>query len=176
MYFVIQVQTGKENKTIKEMEERISDYFRYEVFTPKYTMLKKYKGEWKEIIKPYFPGYIFVETEDPKELFKQLSYVPSFTKLLGREGLTDNFLSLNEQETRTLDILCSKHQDRVTKLSSVVIKEGMKIQVLSGPLLGQESYIKKINLHKRTVTIPISIAGRSADIQVGIDIVGEMIN
>ena len=130
--------------------------------------------EWKEVEKAYFPGYIFVETDDPKELFKQLSYVPSFTKLLGRAGYTDFFLPLSKEEERVLDILCSKHSDRVTKLSSVMIKEGMKIQVLDGPLIGLETTIKKVNLHKRTVTIPVNIAGRPGEVELGIDIVSEM--
>ena len=72
MYYVIQVQTGKENKTISEMNERISETFTYEAFTPKYRFMRKFKESWREIEKAYFPGYVFVETDDPKELFKQL--------------------------------------------------------------------------------------------------------
>ena len=65
--------------------------------------------------------------------------------------------------------------DRVTRLSTVKIKEGMKIQILDGPLKGNESIIKKVNLHKKTVTINLPIAGRENLIDVGIDIVSEMI-
>lgn len=178
MYYVIQTQTGKEQKTIEEINDRVNTSFAYEAFMPLFVQLKKIKGEWKEVVKPYFPGYIFVEVDKEayvKEIFKQLTYVPSFTKLLGRQGLSDIFEPLNDIEERTINILCSKHMDRVTKLSSVQVKEGMKIQVLDGPLLGQESIIRKVNLHKRTVTISISVGGRENLVDLGIDIVSEMI-
>lgn len=176
MYFVIQVETGKENKVIQEMNERISDAFPYEAFTPKRELSKKIKDKIVKVLRPYFPGYIFVETEDGKELYRQLLYVPSFTKLLGKSSIADEFIPLNPEEERTLDILCNKHMERVTRLSQVAVKEGMKIQILDGPLIGYEGIIKKVNLHKRTVVIPISIGGRPGEIELGIDIVSESLN
>ena len=72
MYYVIQVETGKENKTIKEMNERLSSAFSVEAFTPLYEANKKMHGEYIRVTKPYFPGYVFVETDNPQELFKCL--------------------------------------------------------------------------------------------------------
>ena len=176
MYYVIQVKTGKEEKTIIDIKKQLKDLSEYDVFAPYRKVLKKYKGVKKEVIERCFPGYIFVNTDKPKELFIALYWTPGFTKLLGREGLTNNFVPLNEDESRMIDILYSENADHITEISDIQVKEGQTIKVLSGPLMGLETQIKKINLHKRTVTIEFPFCGRAVTTQVGINIVTDVIN
>ena len=45
MYYVIQVQTSKEDKMIEEIKRHLSDDVLIDVFTPLYTQRKKIKGE-----------------------------------------------------------------------------------------------------------------------------------
>ena len=171
MYYVIQVKTGNEQKVIgkiNNLEGRIHDY---DAFVPCRKTLRKYKGEFKPVIERCFPGYVFVETNHPKELFFDLSKIEEFTRLLGREGLTYNFNPLDENESRTIDILYGKNIHRVTDLSLVEVEEGKTIRILKGPLENIKGTIKKVNLHKRKVTVSIMLINRSVDVDVGIDIV-----
>jgi transcription antitermination factor NusG len=91
MYYVVQVKTGKEEKTIESIKKQLKENLKskadsIDVFSPFKETRKKYKDGFKTVIERCFPGYIFVETDDPKELFTQLYFTPEYTKLLGREG------------------------------------------------------------------------------------------
>lgn len=173
MYYVIQVESQKEEKTISDIRNSVSNELIIDIFTPKYTTNIKRKGIFYQTIKNCFPGYIFVKTNKPLELVKSLSFLPSFTKMLGKSRYFDVFTPLNEYEERMIEILYNQENEHTIKLSEVTFKEGSKIVVLSGPLLGQESFIKKLDLHKRIAIIPIDICGRSVDVKLGFDIIAE---
>lgn len=66
-----------------------------------------------------------------------------FQKLLGREEETENFVPLDKDETRMIDILYNASRNRTTKISNIEVKEGQTIRVLDGPLMGLETQIKK---------------------------------
>lgn len=177
MYYVIQVKTGKEQKAIEDiMKNNHSSDPSFDVFAPYREGYRKYKGEQKLVLERCFPGYIFVETSDIKQLFIDLYWTPGFTKLLGREADTNNFVPLNEDESRMIDILYSKNNDRVTKISNIEVKEGQIIKVIDGPLAGLETKIKKVNLHKRVVAIEHVFCNRLVTSEVGINIITDIIN
>ena len=171
MYYVIQVKTGKEDKAIEDIKKYKGDDLDFDIFSPYRITLRKYKTEWKEYKERCFPGYIFVETSDVKKLFFDLYWVEGFTKLLGREGLTYNFIPLNEDESRMIDILYNENTDRTTKISDIEVIEGDRIRILTGPLKGIESKVKKVNLHKRLVTVEFTLCNRTVEAQVGINII-----
>ena len=176
MYYVIQVKTGKENETIQDILKNKPDDPSFDVFSPYRKAIKKFKGIEKEVIERCFPGYVFVETNDVKELFRQLYFTPGFQKLLGREEGTENFLPLDKDESRMVDILYSKNNNRITEISNIQVREGEMIRVLDGPLMGLETKIKKVNLHKRTVTIEYMMCGRLVTSNISINIVTNIIN
>lgn len=176
MYYVIQVKTGKEQKAIEDILKNRPDDPDFDVFAPFRRSQRKFHGEWKEVIERCFPGYIFVETNNVQELFRQLYFTPGFTRLLGREADTENFVPLDADESRMIDILYNKESDRITEISNIEVKEGEMIRVLDGPLAGLETQIKKVNLHKRTVTVEMSFCKRLVEVKVGINIITNIIN
>ena len=181
MYYVVQVKTGKEEKTIsaikKQLKENLKDKAdKIDVFSPYKETLKKYKDGFRKVMERCFPGYIFVETDDPKELWIQLYFTPEYTKLLGREGYSYIWTPLDEDEARMIDILYSRNHNRVTSISNIQIKEGDQIIVLDGPLDGLLGKVKKVNLHKRLVTIGFTICNRPVEAELSINIVTNVIN
>ena len=176
MYYVIQVKTGKEQQAIEDILKNKPDDASFDVFSPYRKSLRKYKGETKEVIERCFPGYIFVETNNVRELFRQLYFTPGFQKLLGREEGTENFVPLDKDESRMIDILYSRNNDRITEISNIEVKEGEMIRVLDGPLMGLETQIKKVNLHKRTVLVEFMMCGRLVIAPIGINIITNIIN
>lgn len=176
MYYVIQVKTGKEQKTIDAIKKQLGDKDGFDVFAPYRKSLRKYSGVFKEVIERCFPGYVFVETSEPWELFVDLYWTPEFTRMLGREGHTQNFVPLNEDESRMIDILYSANSNRITEISNIEVHEGQIIKVLDGPLAGITSAIKKVNLHKRIVTIEFPLCGRMVEANVSINIITNVIN
>jgi len=176
MYYVIQVKTGKEEQAIEDILKNKPDDASFDVFAPYRKSLRKYKGVMREVVERCFPGYIFVETNDVQRLFKQLYFTPGFQKILGREGDTDNFVPLDKDESRMIDILYSASSNRITEISNIEVREGEMIRVLDGPLAGLETQIKKVDLHKRTVTVEYMMCGRLVTSNVGINIVTNIIN
>ena len=172
MYYVVQVKTGNEDKVIDEIKKQKRASVVFDAFAPQRKAKRKYKGEWKEIIERCFPGYVFVETDQPTKLFRDLYWIPEFTRMLGRESTNnENFVPLSESESRMVDILYGKRSNRVTDLSRVEIEEGDVVRILDGPLRDLETTIKKVNLHKRKVTIEVTICNVPMEVEVGIDIV-----
>ena len=176
MYYVIQVKTGKEEQAIEDILKNKPDDASFDVFAPYRKSLRKYKGVMREVVERCFPGYIFVETNDVQRLFKQLYFTPGFQKILGREGETENFVPLDKDESRMIDILYSANNNRITEISNIEVREGEMIRVLDGPLAGLETQIKKVDLHKRTVTVEYMMCGRLVTSNVGINIVTNIIN
>lgn len=171
MYYVIHVPTGKEEKLIDAIKNKLHKHNDVEVFSPYRKSLRKYKGEMKEVVERCFPGYLFVETSNPKALFYDLYWVEGYTKLLGREGITYNFTPLNEEESRMIDILYNKNNNRTTEISDIEVNEGQIVKVLDGPLDGLEGIIKKVNLHKRQVVISFPFCNRNVEATLGINII-----
>ena len=174
MYYVIQVASGKENKTIEDIKIHMKDTSFFDVFTPSRKVVKKVKGQYKEVTERCFPGYVFVQTDDIKKLFFDLYWVPDYTKVLGREGLTYHFVPLNEEESRMVDILYNPDSDRITELSNIEVTEGDRIVVLDGPLLGLMANVVKVNLHKRFVLIELPFLGQQVTAKVGINIISKV--
>ena len=176
MYYVIQVKTGKEQKAIEDIMKNKPDDASFDVFAPYRKTLRKYKGVMKEVVERCFPGYVFVETSDVKKLFFELYWIPGYTRLLGRDGDSYNFVPLDKDESRMIDILYSKNNNRITEISNIEVKEGEMIRVLDGPLFGLETQIKKVNLHKRTVTINFMMCGRLQSADLAINIITNVLN
>ena len=176
MYYVIQVKTGKEQQAIEDILKNKPDEATFDVFAPYRKSLRKFKGVMREVVERCFPGYVFVETNDAQRLFRQLYFTPGFQRLLGREEGTENFVPLDKDESRMVDILYSRNNNRITEISNIEVKEGEMIRVLDGPLMGLETQIKKVNLHKRTVTIEYMLCGRLVTSNIAINIVTNIIN
>ena len=176
MYYVVQVKTGKEEQAITDILKNKPDDPDFDVFAPYRISIRKYKGVEKQVIERCFPGYVFVETNNVNDLFIQLYWTPGFTKLLGREADTNNFVPLDQDEARMIDILYARNNDRITQISNIEVKEGEMIRVLDGPLMGLETKIKKVNLHKRKVTIEYTMCGRLVSSDIAINIVTNIIN
>ena len=174
MYYVIQVKTGQEQKTIDDIKRHMKDVSYFDVFSPSRKALRKYKGEFKEVTERCFPGYIFVETENVEKLFFDLYWVPGFTRILGREGLTYHFASINEEESRMIDILYNASSNRVTPISDIEVKEGDEIMIIEGPLMGVKSRIVKVNLHKRYALVELNLFSQRILTKVGINIITKL--
>ena len=176
MYYVVQVKTGKEQQAIEDILKNKPDDPDFDVFAPFRISIRKYKGVERQVIERCFPGYVFVETNNVQDLFIQLYWTPGFTKLLGREADTNNFVPLDKDEARMIDILYSRNNGRITQISNIEVREGEMIRVLDGPLMGLETKIKKVNLHKRKVTIEYVMCGRLVTSDIAINIVTNIIN
>ena len=81
MWYVIQVYTGQEERIALQCREKAIEE-REEVFIPLVERMTKVRGEWVPVKTRLFPGYVFVETDNPQALYIRLKEIKSMTKLL----------------------------------------------------------------------------------------------
>ena len=89
--------------------------------------------------------------------------------------IEDNKFSLTEV-TKSETQKYTQNVEMTNMISDISIKEGDKIIVLDGPLDGLLGQIKKINLHKRLVTVGFTMCNRPVEAELSINIVTNVVN
>lgn len=131
--------------------------------------MKRTDGAWHKRCERLFPGYVFVQTEDPRKVQQLLYTVPTLTRMLDSAG--DTFLPLAPDEVAWINIHTNAGT-HVVEMSEGVI-EGDRVAVNSGPLKGQEASISRIDRHKRLAWVDVDMFGRHKTIRVGLEIVAK---
>lgn len=168
MWYVMQVRTGLEENIRLQCQREISSDVLKGCFIPYYEEKRHIKGEWRILKRILFPGYVFLNTEELELLCIDLKHIQGFARLL-RTG--DEVIPLTKDEVDFLETFSGK--ERIVSISMGVI-ENSKVRVISGPLVGKEGYIKKIDRHKRKAYLEILMFERIQRIQVGLEIISKI--
>ena len=177
MYYVIYVNARNESNAKDMISRYIPDDLYSDCFYPVRLMKKKLRGRWTIVHERLIPGYIFIESDDVKALYKELRTLPMFLRLLGKEESEEDIdiYPLSDEEVRWLKALSqgkdTKENKHLIKLSRVGFDENDEIIVLDGPLLGLQGKIKKINLHKRVAEVELKFMNQDVIFFLGIDII-----
>ena len=108
--------------------------------------------------KKLLPGYLFLASDDPQKLSEQCKKNHMLAK-------NDELILLSEQDMR----LFSLAKDGILEISKGIIVD-QKLTILSGPLKGRESQIKKIDRHKRRAWVSVELFGKEQLIEVGLEV------
>lgn len=164
MWYVVQVRSGTEHNIRIQCNKKIPDTIMERCFIPYYEEKKKQNGTWNTLQKVLFPGYIFMITEDVEKLFFHLKTIEGMTKLI---GTGQDIIPLKEEEITFL-----KHfggEEQIVSMSEGII-EGTQVIITSGPLMGMEGLIQKIDRHKRKAWLDLELFGRMQQVEVGLEI------
>lgn len=167
MWYVVQVRTGTEESIKQQCEKNIDKEVLERCFIPYYEEQRHIRGEWVTLKKVLFPGYIFVITDKLEELYQSLKSIIGLTKLLGTGR---EIVPLTEEEESFLQKFGGEEQ--VVVMSEGII-ERSRVKVTSGPLMGMEGYIRKIDRHKRKAWLEMELFGRKQMVQVGLEVVAK---
>lgn len=166
MWYVIQVMTGKEEETKYVMEKELDRQLYEKCFFIKRERVWRREGQCIVHLETMFPGYLFVITDFPKELYRELKRVPKFTKLLRAEN--EVFLGVNEEEELFLRKLLDGDEENVVRLSKVEVDEEKNIVKAEGPLRYYMDKIIKKKLRLRYVMIEMRLLEKNRQILIGI--------
>ncbi|MDE6951333.1 MAG: antiterminator LoaP [Lachnospiraceae bacterium] len=173
MYYVIQVAPGKEEETERYIVERIPEERCTSCFHPVRHVRKKFRGTWKDRHEKLLPGYVFINSENIKELYLDLKRIPIMTRLLGWEG--EYITALIEEEVAWLEkIVCVGKNGEITgevPISRIEVGENDEVEILSGPLQNMIGMVRRINLHRRVAEVEVVFMGRKIIIHLGIELV-----
>ncbi|MCM1262528.1 MAG: antiterminator LoaP [Butyrivibrio sp.] len=164
MWYIAQVRLGAEeqikHKCIKIADKRILE----QCFIPHYKEMKRYQGAWHTQEKLLFPGYVFMISSHAEELNRSLENVIGLVKML---GTGDEIVPLKESEEELLEHMGVR--ENALDISTGVIRNGV-VHVTKGPLTGLESYIRKIDRHKRKAWLELDLFGRMVKMEAGLEI------
>lgn len=164
MWYVIRVNSGREEEALLFMRTIIDLEGIGRAFIPRVTRKRKRRDGWKEVLYTLVPGYIFFESEIPEKLFFELKKVPKRTDLL---RIDEDILSVSPREEGFIKALLDP-EDVVAV--STGHKEGDKVIIDKGPLVGKEALIKDIDIHKRRAVIATEMFGRILELTVGLEV------
>lgn len=164
MWYVMQVRTGSEENTLIHCKKNIPATILESCFIPYYEEKKRFGGQWKTLKKILFPGYLFVVSNDVEQLYLNLKTVQGLTKLI---GAGTDIIPLSDREIEFLQSFGGENQ--VVEMSQGII-EGDRIVIQSGPLMGKEGLIRKIDRHKRKAWLELEMFGRLQKVEIGLEI------
>ena len=165
MWCVVHVKDGGEGKAEAFVAGVLPESLYVRCFHLIRSRRKKYQGEWQTVYEDLFPGYVFIDTDQPEKVYKELKKTPKQNLLFS----DDEYVStLEEHETELMERLADR-RGRIG-ISRVRIGVDGKISYLSGPLLGMGNRVRRVNLHKRIAEIEAEIMGRKRVLYLGIEI------
>lgn len=173
-WFIFYVQTGKE-QTACDFLNRLFDRKESLAFIPQVETIFKNSKILRKELKPMFPGYVFTDSilEEKNFIIRTSKYI-KFSKcifnLLGNNAFSN--IKLSEDEKNFLLKFCN---DEYIAEESKGLIIGDKVYVTSGPLIGKESIIRKINRHKRRAEIELMCCGEAKRISVPFEVVSKVI-
>ncbi len=176
MYYVIQTASNRESDVENYIDSLLDKRIYDRYFHPVRAVQKKIRGQWVTRYKKLFPGYVFLITDDIESLYEELKKVPTFTKVLGREG--ERFFPLSENEVEWLKKLMNISEntlpdrfEAVVAISNIGFDENDRVVVKDGPLKNLSGCIKKINLHKKIAEVELDFMNKKTTIYLGLEYV-----
>lgn len=171
MIYAIQVQAQQERQVIQMILKMVGSDILERCYLPYRERLKKLSGQWRIIDEILFTGYVFIETEQPLELYQQLKRIPKLTKMLyDYDDANTFFIDLTESDVKFLRYMIEEGCQ--LRLSEIQIGPEREIEILSGPLQEYAEQITEINLHQRYANVHMQFLDKEADIYFGIRITG----
>ena len=164
--YVVQVSVGREQKALDLIRRMVPANFLQEAFLPMSERKVRHGGDWQTVESLLVPGYLYVITSNVDALAEELRKVPALTRLLGTE---EHFHPLTNEELAWMQALTAPESRTVPMSTGIMM--GDAVRILSGPLVGYEAQIVKIDRHRRTAEIRFRIMGRDTRVRVGLEVV-----
>ncbi|MBO5552339.1 MAG: hypothetical protein J5966_10320, partial [Lachnospiraceae bacterium] len=110
-------------------------------------------------IKKLFPGYLFIETEEPDRIYERLKSIPHFTRLLSmQEKETEkSFLTVGKEDEEFIKTLT---EDGLMHVSYVRRNKSGRIEEIAGPLKRYANKITKLDIPHRRAIVEADIFGK----------------
>ena len=109
---------------------------------------------------------------DTKTFITSIEKIVRFSKciyyLLGKKSIEYTMLNKDEK-----NFLSGFYDDNYVVEESCGFIKGDKVIIISGPLIGKESIIKRINRHKRIAEVEVNFMGDIRKVKVELEIISK---
>ena len=159
MWCVLATKVGREELIQQMCKRHLNKKIYSRCMFPLCEQREHYRGTWHTKLEKVFPGYLFFDTWDPDELSRQLRK----EKIMAQN---DKLFVLTPEDVQCLLFF---GRTGVFPMSQGIIVNG-RVIILSGPLVGEESRIRKVDRHKRRAWLQIKLFGKPYTVVVGLEI------
>ena len=173
-WYAIQVVGGREVSTCRMIQKCLDIEQKQtggrsasEVFVPHYMKAVRKQGVVETTTELLLPGYVIAVSRDAEALSLRMRRIPALTRVLGNGT---EFIPLSRQEADWINRY-AEGPDRTVELSEGLIHPGDVIEVVKGPLKGQEAKITHVAQRKCEAYLEMEFAGRTVEVKVGLSLV-----
>lgn len=129
-------------------------------FYPAVHRWSRRKDRKKKILRPLFPGYIFVECPADAKSWLDIKKTDGVVGILGNDNVPE---SIPEDQIGSVRKMVGSGID---PLPHPYLKTGDRVVVVDGPLKGAEGIFEKLNDKKGSLVISVDLLGRSLAAEV----------
>jgi transcription termination/antitermination protein NusG len=159
-WYVLRTICGKEEVALRVFQKMFSEV---EVIYPRRRISWRKQGSIISLVRPLFEGYLFVATEKEK--------MREYNRILRMHQLNVAWLVYS---AGSLVPLIAEEKQLIQQLMgaegvvevSAVQRDNDRLQVVNGPLLGQEHIIKKVSSRNRRITVEIPVLAEKRNIEL----------
>lgn len=156
MWYVIQTMVGNENNIREQIGKLISRDLYKECFSIKYENIWKKSGSSNICVEALFQGYLFIETDNPEQLYMGLKGVEGFSSMLtDKDDKEITFLKVEKDEQELLESLINGDPEHIVRVSYVHRNKQKRIDYAKGPLKNYVDKIVSVDYHHRRAFIEI---------------------
>ena len=155
-WYVAQVMTSSELETARRLTDA-----GMETIVPVQVLHERRHGKWWPVRRVVFPSYVFVRAGMTPRTYYFISSLPRVIRLLGADGPE----AVPDEQMEVVQLFAPDGRD-------FGMSQGERINgktvITSGPLLGLEGKIVKVNARGRRATVAVPILGDTYQIDVGV--------
>lgn len=197
-WYALYVESGRE-EMVQALIRKYLDESAIRALVPKRKIRERRQGQYFDVFKTLFPGYVLVQTHMDANMYYNLKKLPKYYRLLNKYKYSSNrdkdskkfdnakedsendgekkfleptnlFFEINEDEIALILQLIG--DEEVIEYSTVYVIN-TEVIVQSGPLKGMEGNIKKIDKRKNRAKIVLDFMGNKKIMDVGIEILAK---
>ena len=159
-WYVLRTKTGHEDKVRSRLENKTQCL---SVLLPKTEVMVTRNGRKKKLLKPIFPGYIFVELELNDNFWYELKNTPGVINFI---SCGNDPIPVHENEIKYIMTLVDNGKTPILETSFEV---GDSARIVSGPFMGASGVISEIDIKKKRIKVAIDILGKQVAIDLNYD-------
>ncbi len=156
-WYVLRTKTGHEDRVRSRLENKTECLG---VLLPKMEVMVTRSGKKKRLLKPLFPGYIFVQMELRDEFRYEVKNTPGVINFLA-SGNTP--IPVGENEIEDIMSLMDGTETTVVRPDFEV---GDNVKIVAGPFMGQTGIINAIDSKRNRFKVIIEIFGKQIPIEL----------
>jgi transcription termination/antitermination protein NusG len=123
-------------------------------------VLEVVKGQRRQAMRKFYPGYLFVQMELNEKTFHLVKNTPKITGFLGGTNPTP------VRETEIAAINSAMAEGQVKPKPRIHFEEGDSVRVTEGPFANFSGTVEDVKPEKQKVRVLVSIFGRATPVEL----------